>query len=174
MKIVGFLLVFFVSSIGFAQSDLIDQLKKQQWSVTQSEKIIDDPLAKKIIAEGEKNLFALAQLFTDTKETSIFSKCHNRNLRVRETAVILADHINRIPNFPIFQIQNCTMESCENNPNHIEYYLQYLPHRYLEIQNRYLTWLVDRDRWRYKKGKDRKRTKELVKEWKKQLENDGA
>ena len=172
MKITVFLLVFLTSSMGFSQSDLIDQLEKQQWYVTQSEEIVNDPLAKKIIAEGEKHLFNLAQLFTDTRETQIFSKCLNRNLKVGETAIILADHIERIPYFLVFRIQNCNMESCESNPNFVEYYLQYRRHNDPEVQKRYLNWLTDSDRKRDKKGKDRKRTKELIKQWKKQLAND--
>ncbi len=167
MKFFWFIVVVFVSEGVTSQSSFVDQLKKQQWSLTESEKIIDDPLAKQILSEGEKNLFELAKLIDNNEESKVFSKCKNRNLTVGETAMLLIDHIDGMPYFLIFDIQNCTMEKCPDNPNFVEYYFYGQQKEAQQFKKRYLDWLLhDKDRWKYKKGKARRKTKELIKQWK--------
>ena len=169
MKIAGFIVVLLISSFGFAQSKFIDQLEKQQWNVTQSKQIINDPLAKSIIAEGEENLIYLFRLFCNTTNTKVFSSCLNRNLTVGETAIILADHIEGMPYYKVFRIQNCTMDFCKNNPNRVEYYLKYRPIHSSEIRENYSSHLLDSYRWKDKKGSERKQTKKFIRKWKQQL-----
>ena len=171
MKVFFCYIFLLISAHAISQTSLIQQLVDQKLTVTQSEHIIQDPLSKKIIEGSEKNLFQLANLFSNNTETTIFSKCHNRKITIGEVAIVLADKIEGIPYFVVFRIQNCTMSSCDNNPNFVEYYFS--SHlRTLQAKERYINWLLfDKSRWKDKKGKGRKQSKEFVKQWRKALKN---
>lgn len=108
--------------------------------------------AKRIISYGTRMLPELALLFTDSTTTSLYSGCTKRNLRKGELAMILADHIEPMPYFHLTGMQNCTLASCENNPNFIEYYLEFIALRNYQsvFMQRYIAWLNSRERKKYK------------------------
>ena len=117
----------------------------------QSENIIKHSAAKALIAEGKALLPVLSARFTDNTVSQVYSKCVGRYLKRGELAMILADHIENLPYFTVIGLQNCTLESCDNNPNFVEYYLDFIQKRgsVRTVQKKYNEWLVSDDRKKY-------------------------
>lgn len=117
-----------------------------------SENISGDSSVKRFLATGDKVLPDLAMKFTDTKASAVFSDCVDRYLTMGELAIILADHIEAMPYYHLTGTQNCTLESCENNPNFVEYYLESIRFRgaTATFQQRYLDWLKSPERRKYR------------------------
>jgi hypothetical protein len=153
---------------GFSQTESrIDSLLIGIAETENSKEIIKTVQAEKIRAFGENSLIILAEYFTDTTLTKIKSECHNRNLTKGEIAIIMADRIESMPYFSVTRIQNCRLTFCENNPNRIEYYFS--TNNYLNnkiFKERYVEWLFSEDRLKSVKGKDRKKRKKILTEWK--------
>jgi hypothetical protein len=121
----------------------------------QSENITKDSVVQKLITNGEKFLPTLSIRFTDSTTSMVFSKCNGRYLTRGELAIILADRIETIPYFNLTGLQNCMLESCDNNPNFVEYYLEFIRFRGMTkvFQKRYDEWLISSDRKRYSTNK---------------------
>ncbi|WP_225037366.1 hypothetical protein [Winogradskyella sp. SM1960] len=155
-------------NLGFSQTESeIDSLLNIIAKTENSKEIIKTNQAEKIKAFGENSLITLADFFTDTTLTKVKSECHNRNLTKGEIAIIMADRIESMPYFTVTRIQNCTLTFCENNPNIIEYYFSinnYLNNK--EFKERYVEWLFSEDRLKSVRGKDRKKRKKILTEWK--------
>lgn len=155
-------------NLGFSQTESeIDSLLIGIAETKNSKEIIKTVQAEKIKAFGEKSLIILAEFFTDSTMTKVKSECYNRNLTKGEIAIIMADIIESMPYFTVTRIQNCTLTFCENNPNRIEYYFSinnYLNNKV--FKERYIEWLFSEDRLKRVKGKDRKKRKKILTEWK--------
>ena len=106
---------------------------------------------KKFISQGTISLPALAANFTDTTLSKVFSNCTGRYLTKGEIAIILADRIETMPYFTLTGLQNCLLESCDDNPNFVEYYFYFIRVRGMTkaFQRRYVEWLssVERKKW---------------------------
>ncbi|MCK8482298.1 hypothetical protein [Psychroserpens algicola] len=155
-------------NLGYSQTESeIDSLLIGIAETENSKEIIKTVQAEKIRAFGENSLIILAEFFTDTTLTKVKSECHNRNLTKGEIAIIMADRIESMPYFTVTRIQNCTLTFCKNNPNRIEYYFSinnYLNNKV--FKERYVEWLFSEDRLKSVKGKDRKKRKKILTEWK--------
>jgi hypothetical protein len=110
----------------------------------QSEKIVNDSGVRHLIARGSNLLPALSSRFTDTSLSNVFSKCTNRRLYKGELAVIIADRIKGMPYCLLTGVQNCTLDYCPNNPNLVEYYLDFIKFRGMMsvFRERYDKWLA--------------------------------
>jgi hypothetical protein len=108
-----------------------------------SEMIASDIQVMSFIGHGIKVLPILAELFTDTTPSKIYSECCKRLLLKGEIAIILADRIAGMPYFLLTGIENCTLQFCPNNPNRIEFYLNaiYPRGRLPEFKEKYVNWL---------------------------------
>ena len=117
----------------------------------ESENIIKDNAVKNLLSAGTKLLPVLSTRFTDNTISKVYSTCAGRYLTRGELAIIVADHIEGMPYFQLTGLQNCTLESCPNNPNFVEYYLEFLRFRgmYKVFQKKYEEWLqsADRKKW---------------------------
>ena|SRR5690606_9083346 len=113
-----------------------------------SEAISTNPSVKKLITHGEKILPILAKKFTNSNPSCVYSKCADRFLTLGEIAVIIADRIEVMPYFLLTGMQNCTLDFCLDNPNLIEYYLEFIRFRGMisEFQKRYEEWLASEER----------------------------
>jgi hypothetical protein len=153
-RILSLIVLTTCSLISSAQAQ--DEITGVLTQVTgQSEFITKDSSVSKMLAKGEKILMNLSKHFTDTTKSEVFSKCIGRYLTRGEIAIILADRMQGMPYFALTGSQNCTLESCENNPNFVEYYLEFIKFRGMTqlFQKRYVDWLVSSDRKRYRKDK---------------------
>ena len=170
MKKIGiiFLTLLMNLNLSFSQTKTeIDTLLTEISKTENSKDIIKTEQAEKIIASGEKSLLILSEFFTDSTLTKVKSECNNRNLTKGEIAIIIADRIESMPYFTVTRIQNCTLTFCENNPNRIEYYFGINNYLNNEIfKERYVEWLFSDDRLKSVKGKDRKKRKKILSEWK--------
>lgn len=101
-----------------------------------SEKLVSHSSVRQLIKQGEANLSFLIEKFPDTTLSVVYSSCCKRYLTRGELAVIIADHIERMPYFLLTGIQNCTLTFCPDNPNNIEYYLDAVKGR--EEMNRFI------------------------------------
>lgn len=170
MKKIGllFLILLLNLNLSFSQTKSeIDSLLNEISEIENSKEIIKTIQAEKLIAFGEKSLLTLSIFFTDSSFTKVKSDCHNRNLTKGEIAIIIADRIERMPYFTVTRIRNCILTFCENNPNLIEYYFDinnYLNNKV--FQERYVEWLYSKDRLKRVKGKDKKKRKRILAEWK--------
>ena len=164
--IISILLLNF--NLVFSQTESeIDSLLNMIAETENSKEIIKTNQAEKIKAFGENSLIILAEFFTDTTLTKVKSECNNRNLTKGEIAIILADRIEPMPYFTVTRIQNCTQTFCKKNPNRIEYYFgidNYLNNKV--FKERYVEWLFSDDRLKRVKGKERKKRKKILNEWK--------
>ena len=117
-----------------------------------SENVRQHPSAKKILVKSSKMLMLLARKFTDTTKTTVFSSCARRTLTKGELAIILADQIESLPYYSLTGLQNCMMESCPNNPNFVEFYLEFIRTRGMmpKVQQDYIAWLGSADRKKYR------------------------
>ena len=118
----------------------------------QSELLTKDSSVAILLDNGEKLLPVLSKQFTDSTKSTVFSKCTGRYLTRGEIAIILADRIEGMPYFTLTGLQNCTLESCDNNPNFVEYYLEFIRLRSMTkiFQKRYDEWLTSSDRKKYR------------------------
>jgi len=134
-------------SIGTAQTDNNIDLALSQLT-GQSENIIKNDMVINLLANGKPLLPVLSAKFTDNTTSAVFSKCTGRYLTKGELAIILADHIDSMPYFLLTGMENCMLESCEDNPNFVEYYLNFIKKRGITatVQKRYDEWLKDRRR----------------------------
>ncbi len=116
-----------------------------------SEKMLHDRFVQQIIKEGNSNLQSLIDKFPDTTLSNVYSNCCNRYLSRGELAIIIADHIEKMPYFLLTGIQNCTMTFCPDNPNNIEYYLDVIKSRrgVHEFTKKYRQWVNSK-----KQGRD--------------------
>jgi hypothetical protein len=116
----------------------------------QSEFITKDSLVVKLLKKGVYALPLLSLEFTNRTRSKVYSKCVGDFLTKGELAIILADRIEGMPYFTLTGIQNCTLESCNNNPNFIEYYLTLIRSQgmALTFQKRYNEWLLSSERRR--------------------------
>jgi len=114
------LTAFRVTAFSKAIIDIDSLLRKLEG---QSENIVNNSAAKKLMRNGKKILPDLSARFTDTTTSLVFSKCKTRFLSRGELAIILADRIEMMPYATLTGLQNCLMTRCESNPNAIEYYL---------------------------------------------------
>lgn len=107
--------------------------------------IIHDKNALLITAHGPKVLSVLASLFADSTHTPVYSACHKRNLTKGEIAIILADYLKPMPYFMLIGLQNCMLDSCPDNPNFVEYYLDFIRSRrgVNVFKMKYVEWLKD-------------------------------
>jgi hypothetical protein len=148
-NISSILFVFFFCTFLNAQDQstiesIITEISKE---VDSSQSIIKNEHAKKIISYGVDVIPTLTELYTDSSPTKIYSSCLDRFLNKGEIAIILTDRIERMPYYIVTRIQNCTMDFCENNPNHIEYYFGYIQRDGLNLfKQRYVTWFNSKER----------------------------
>ncbi len=149
MKKIGLILltVLLNLNLSFTQTESEIGLLLNGISQTENSKeITKTEQAKKIIAFGENSLKTLAEFFTDSTLTKIKSECQELNLTKGELAIIIADRIERMPYALLTDVQNCTMEFCENNPNLIEYYLPWIKQNGgKSFKTKYIIWLENHD-----------------------------
>lgn len=125
----------------------IDSLLSLAGNTKDSREIVNSPATKEIMKYGEDALKLLAEFFTDKTPTSTKSECQKRDLVKGDLAIIIADRIEVMPYALLTGIQNCTMESCDNNPNFIEIYLSAIKRDgYEEFRLKYLDWLKSEGR----------------------------
>ena len=107
----------------------------------------------------------LSDFFSDSILTQVKSECNERSLNKGEIAIILADHIDRMPYALLTGVQNCLLEFCEDNPNLVEYYLPSI-HQFglLKFQEAYINWLTG-DWVQSVNGKKRRKREKIVSEW---------
>ena len=131
-------------NLGLAQTvSEIDSLLIGIAETENSKRINKTWQAEKIIAFGENSLLILAEFFTDQTLTKVKSECQERNLTKGEIAIIMADHIQRMPYFKLTGIQNCLLTYCENNPNRVEYYLWANKRDEIEkFKEKYKAWIA--------------------------------
>lgn len=112
-----------------------------------SENLIYDKSVQQIIKGGNSNLQPLIEKFPDTTRSNVYSNCCNRYLSKGELALIMADHIDKMPYFLLTGIQNCTQTFCADNPNNIEYYLNIIKEQkeINTVSEKYRKWLNDRE-----------------------------
>ena len=149
MKKLFVILVFFSFNtyLIFAQNKNEFSKLLYEISIENSIDIITSNEAKKIISHTEKSLPILADLFMDTTKTNIKSDCLKRFLTRGEIAIIIADRIERMPYFKLTGMQNCTLEFCKNNPNVIEYYLNFVEKdKAKSFSEKYKIWLRSAER----------------------------
>jgi hypothetical protein len=120
-----------------------------------SELLTITPSVIKLLDAGEKLLPALSKKFTDNTESEVFSRCADRYLTRGELSIIIADRIEGMPYYTLTHFENCIVELCDNNPNDVEYYLNYIRGQTNKkrFQERYDEWLVSPDRKKYRKNK---------------------
>ena len=130
---------------GFSQTKSeINNLLIRISKTENSKEIAKTSDAKKILRYGKKALPLLSQFFTITELSNVYSDCEKRKLLKSEIAIIIADHIQRMPYFQLTGIQNCTLSHCEKNPNLIEYYFQYIGREKLDsFKKKYDDWLTE-------------------------------
>lgn len=152
MKRISILVLFFSFNFGISQTKteinyLLDEIAK----TNNSKEINNTEHAKKIIEYKTKSLPTLADFFTDQTITNVKSDCIGRNLTKGEIAIIIADHIEPIiVNFIGFYLQNCLGDSCENNPNFVEYDLPFIQSIDAEkFQKKYRVWLLSDERYKH-------------------------
>lgn len=160
------LICFLSQNFGFAQSKSeIDYLLNEISETKDSKEITKTSQALEIITYGEKILPILTEFFIDSTPTSVKSECQNRNLTKGEIAIILADKMEWMPYFALTGMQNCLLEFCENNPNLIEYYLDWINRDgVLNFKNKYISWL-SKDWIKRVKGEKRRERKKIIREW---------
>jgi hypothetical protein len=119
----------------------------------QSENITKDSSFIKLIDKGKDLLPTLSIHFTNNTKSKVYSKCTGRLLTLGELAIILADHVEGMPYFTLTGMENCIIQYCDNNPNFIEYYLNFIRFGITTklFQKRYDEWLVSSDRKKYRK-----------------------
>jgi len=146
------LTIYCLTSSAQTQNDIAALLAKLSG---QSELITKDSSVVKLLDNGEKALPMLSKQFIDSTKSNVFSKCTGRYLTRGELAIILADRIEGMPYFTLTGLENCTLESCDNNPNFVEYYLEFIRFRGMTkvFQKRYDEWLTSSDRKKYRNPK---------------------
>lgn len=155
MAKICFIIIIFNLNICFSQTKSeIDSLLIEISKIEYSKNISKSEQAKKIIIFGENSLPILAEFFTDSTLTNVTSNCQGRNLSKAELAIIMADQVEFMPAFTLTSIQNCTLESCENDPNYpnfIEYYLGAIKNNgFTKFKTKYIAWLSDNERKRWR------------------------
>ena len=154
-------------NMGFSQTQYeIDSLLTALTGTENSKGIRNTEQAEKIISYHEKALPILAEFFIDSTETNIKSDCHSRHLTKGELAIIMADHIDRMPYAILTGVRNCILEFCPNNSNLIEHYLPSInDDGFSNFKQKYLSWLSEE--WiEQVKGKKRRERKKIINEWK--------
>jgi hypothetical protein len=142
----AFLITFLLSfSIGFSQTKAeVEKLLTEISKTENSKEIIKTSEAKKLTKFGKKALPILSGQFTNTEVSNVYSDCEKRKLLKGEIAIIVADHIKKMPYFQLTGIQNCILSHCEKNPNLIEYYFQYIGSEKLaKFKKKYDDWLKE-------------------------------
>ncbi|WP_300663396.1 hypothetical protein [Fluviicola sp.] len=76
--------------------------------ITNSDDIESCNNGKKLINSGTEILPYLANTFSDSTKTPVFSKINNRTLTIGEIAIIIASEIKPIPIARVVGIQQCT------------------------------------------------------------------
>ena len=139
------LMVCSLTSLAQTQSDLNALLARLSG---QSEHITKNISVLKFVSKGKELLPVLCGKFTDSTKSLVFSKCANRLLTRGEIAIIIADRIESMPYFLLTGLQNCTMDMCKDNPNVVEYYLDFIKLRGMTatFQKRYIDWLKSKER----------------------------
>lgn len=142
-SILSFLILLITVQINFAQTNVeIDSLLNEISKTENSKQIIETEQAIKLDEFGENALLPLASFFTNKTLTTVKSECNNRYLTKGEIAIIMADRIEMMPYYPLTGIQNCILAFCEDNPNLIEYYLDAITRKGVNIfQIKYINWL---------------------------------
>ncbi len=162
----------FIFNFGLSQTKTeIDSLLNKISKKENSKEIKNTDEAKKFIEYGWKLLPMLSEVFTDQTETNVSSECVNRKLTKGEIAIIISDLIEGMPYAKITGVQNCTLTFCEDNPNLIEYYLDFIKNDGIEkFQTKYNLWLTSEERIEWQPlidSKTKKERKKIVKEKKK-------
>jgi hypothetical protein len=153
MKKIKLILIILILNInlGFAQTNSdIDLLLNGIVEIENSKQITKTEQAERIIYFGEKALPILAEFFTNSTLTKIKSECQGRNLTKGEIAIILADKIEMMPYAKLTGIQNCLVTFCKNNPNFIEYYLNSIKKKGIDVfKTKYNEWIsgTERKKW---------------------------
>ncbi len=152
MKILFFVyfIIFVFAPAHFATAQELPSIASVINHLRVNSKLIDkDSNIQKIIKIGEPILYDLSNKFLDTATSKVYSDCHNRFLNNGEIAMIIADKIETIPALTVIGVQNCMLESCENNTNWVEYYFDFIEKQYygmLNTKRNYDTWLVSQSR----------------------------
>lgn len=135
-------------NLSFAQSKTeIDSLLEVIGKTKQSKFIAGTSETKQIMTYKETVLPILADFFTDSTLVNTNSICNNRFLTKGELAIIITDRIESMPYFTLTGIDNCLLTFCENNPNLIEYYLDFIRRDGIKnFQLKYSNWLTSDER----------------------------
>ncbi len=135
-------------NLSFSQTKTeIDSLLEVIGKTKQSKFIVETSETKQIMTYKETVLSILADFFTDSTLVNTNSICNNRILTKGELALIIADRIEPMPYFTLTGIQNCLLTFCENNPNLIEYYLDFIRRDGKKnFQLKYSNWLMSDER----------------------------
>lgn len=128
-------------------------------ATTNSKFIINNPIAEEIKKKGRPMIPLLMKHFADTTETSIYSECIGRDLRLGEVAFIITESIDFMPLFLVTGIQNCLLTFCEDNPNAIEYYFpkEFENERLSSYASNYEDWYYSEDRKEELKQEEKER-----------------
>ncbi|WNJ17418.1 hypothetical protein [Pontibacter sp. G13] len=103
----------------------IDFLLLAVGETANSKDLTRDEIAGQIMAYGDSILPILAARFADTTQVKTYSDCQGRRLTLGEIAMILADAIEPIPYAYLTGTQNCLLQFCADNPNLLEYYMNW-------------------------------------------------
>lgn len=144
-----FYLIFLNFSFAQTKEEINTLLNEITESVSDSKEIHKSPKVQQLREFGESVYPFLSDLFIDSTETKVHSECNNRFLNKGELAIILSEQNYNLPYFKLTQIQNCTLNSCEGNPNLIECYLDAIQRNPNEFKFRFDLWvkLKDEKNW---------------------------
>ena len=148
------IVVLFITNMSFSQTaDFginkvgIDTMLVELGKIEISKKISSNFYSKEIRDLGINILPILSDFFSDTSETNIYSRCLNRKLNKGETALILADLIEIIPNQILPGLESDINDSCFNNSINLELYLNSIKRDgILKFQEKYKEWLNSNER----------------------------
>jgi hypothetical protein len=150
--IILLILTFSLYSLSAQSKHEVDSLLNEIGKIDNLKDITKNLSAVKLISYDNKILKLLASCFRDTSLTGIKSDCHGVILKRGEIAIIIADKIEMMPYALLTGIQNCLLQFCNDNPNLVEFYLEYIRRDGVTIfHQNYIGWLIsnDRKKWLY-------------------------
>lgn len=108
--------------------------------ITNSDQIESCKSGRKLINSGIEILPYLAGNFSDSTQTTVFSKINDRTLTIGETAIIIAGEIKPIPIARVVGIQQCT-PPFQMDIEHYFWKIKKDPGSFLE---KYIDWMKEK------------------------------
>lgn len=108
--------------------------------ITNSDQIESCKSGRKLINSGIEILPYLASIFSDSTQTTVFSKINDRTLTIGEIAIIIAGEIKPIPIARVVGIQQCT-PPFQMDIEHYFWKIKKDPESFLE---KYNSWIKEK------------------------------